>query len=128
MLECLWHCQAELEKIKTSIPETSSRKPETETGTSRLTYLPHIHLSVFMGAQAVSVTALSHLGDSEEGAVISAVEGAAWRSWISYDNMMTVIELVIIAQSQSLSPGSERQRLVLYKPSLQGCDIRIIHL
>lgn len=81
-----------------------------------------------MGAQAVSVTALSHLSDSEKGAVISAVEGAAWRSWISYDNMMTVIELVIIAQSRSLSPGSERQLLALYKPSLQGCDIRIIHL
>lgn len=81
-----------------------------------------------MGAQAVSVTALSHLSDSEKGAVISAVEGAAWRSWISYDNMMTVIELVIIAQSRSLSPGSERQLLALYKPSLQGCDIGIIHL
>ncbi len=76
----------------------------------------------------MSVTALSHLSDSEKDAVISAVEGAAWRSWISYDNMMTVIELVIIAQSLSLSPGSERQLLALYKPSLQWCDIRIIHL
>lgn len=62
-----------------------------------------------MGVEAVSVTALSHLSDSEKGTVISAVEGAAWRSWISYDNMMTVIELVIIAQSLSFSPGSERQ-------------------
>ena len=76
----------------------------------------------------MSVTALSHLSDSETATVISAVEGSAWRSWISYDNMMTVIELVIIAQSLSLSPGSERQLLVLYKPSLYGCDIRIIHL
>lgn len=81
-----------------------------------------------MGAQAVSVAALSHLGDSEKGAVISAVEGAAGWSWISCDNMMTVIELVIIAQSWSLSPGSERQLLTLYKPSLPGCDTRIIHL
>lgn len=74
------------------------------------------------------VTALPHLSDSEKGAVISAVEDAAWRSWISYDNMMTVIELVIIAQSLRLSPGSERQLLALYKPLLQGCDVRIIHL
>lgn len=81
-----------------------------------------------MGTQAVSVTALSHLSDSEKGAVISAVQGAAWLSWISYDNMMTVIELVIIAQSLSLSPGSKRQPLVLYKASLQGCDARIIYL
>lgn len=66
----------------------------------------------------MSVTALSHLGDSEKAAVISAVEGTAWRSWISYDNTMTVIELVIIAQSLSLSPESERPLLVLYKPSL----------
>lgn len=50
------------------------------------------------------------------------------RIWISYDNMMTVIELVIIAQSLCLSPGSEKQLLALYKPSLQGCDIRVIHL
>lgn len=126
--ERLWHCQAELEKIKTSILETPNRKRETETGTGRLTHLPHIHLSVFMGAQAVSVTALPHLGDSEKGVVISAVEGTAWWSWISYDNMMTVIELVIIAQSLSLSPGSERQLLALYTPSLQGCDVGIIHL
>lgn len=126
--ERLWHCQGELEKIKTSIPETLSRELETETGTSRLTYLPHIHLSVFMGARLVSLTALPHLGDSEKCSVISAVEDAAWRSWISYDNMMTVIELVIIAQSLSLSPGSERQLLAPYKPSLQGCDIGIIHL
>lgn len=76
----------------------------------------------------MSVTALPHLGDSEKGVVISAVEDAAWWSWISYDNMMTVIELVIIAQSLSLSPGSERQLLAPYKPSLQGCDVGIIHL
>lgn len=64
----------------------------------------------------------------KKGAVISAVEGTAWWIWISYDNMVTVIELVIIAQSPSLSLGSERQLLVLYEPSLQGCDIRIIYL
>lgn len=50
------------------------------------------------------------------------------RIWINYDNMMTVIELVIIAQSLCLSPGSEKQLLALYKRSLQGCDIRVIHL
>lgn len=57
-------CQAELKKIKTSV--SSGRMIEPKTGTGRLTYLPHIHLSVFMGAQVVSVTALPHLGDSEK--------------------------------------------------------------
>lgn len=48
---------------------------------------------------------LPHLGDSEKCWVISAVEDAAWRrSWISYDNAVTVIELVIIAQSPSPFP------------------------
>lgn len=104
------------------------QQKDRKTGTGRLTYLPHIHLIVFMGAQVVSVTALPHLTYSDKGAVISAVEDTAWRSWISYDNMMTVIELVIIAQSLRLSPGSERELLALYKPLLQGCDVRIIHL
>lgn len=61
--QCLWHCQAELEKIKTFIPETPGRKTGAEAGTSRLTYVPHVHLSMYMRAQVVSVTALSHLGD-----------------------------------------------------------------
>lgn len=48
---------------------------------------------------------LTSLGDSEKCWVISAVEDAAWRrSWISYDNTVTVIELVIIAQSPSPFP------------------------
>lgn len=68
----------------------------------------------------MSVTALSHLSDSEKGTVISAVEGAAWQSWISYDNMMTVIELVIIAQSLSLSPGSERQLFAQVQAFITG--------
>lgn len=66
-----------------------------------------------MGARAASATALSHLADSEEAAVMGAVEGAAWRRWISYDNMVTVIELVIIAQSPSLSPGGLRGNCVI---------------